>query len=210
MRRGLWIAFLVLVISCAASSEPEYRFSQDFTSTHAPYWSKWLAKFKGKPVRALEIGSYEGRSTIWMWENILTHPDSSMTCLDYDSKENFIHNMTTAGFLDRTTYILGPSQETLRTLQGEFDIIYVDGCHTPYCVLTDAILSWDILRVQGVMIMDDYAQEEIAYKHTARAGIDAFLEIMKGKYKVLHPESKGGSPNFGASYQYVIEKLSGT
>jgi hypothetical protein len=36
----------------------------------------------GRPVNFLELGSYEGRSTVWMLESLLTHPQSHITCVD--------------------------------------------------------------------------------------------------------------------------------
>ncbi len=30
----------------------------------------------------VEIGSFEGRSTLWILENLLRHPDSRMHCID--------------------------------------------------------------------------------------------------------------------------------
>ena len=47
-----------------------------------PNWSRWLAEFKDKPCHALEIGSYLGESAVWFAENILTHPESTLLCLD--------------------------------------------------------------------------------------------------------------------------------
>jgi hypothetical protein len=34
------------------------------------------------PTKALEVGSFEGRSALWMLENLLTHPDSTLTVVD--------------------------------------------------------------------------------------------------------------------------------
>lgn len=57
-------------------------FTSDFFKGNIPNWERWLAPFKGQPVTALEIGSYEGRSACWLLENILTHPDARLLCVD--------------------------------------------------------------------------------------------------------------------------------
>ena len=63
----------------------KYEFSTDwFTNQNRiPLWEKMLRPFKGKPdIHYLEVGVYEGRSAIWMLENILTHPSSTLTGID--------------------------------------------------------------------------------------------------------------------------------
>jgi hypothetical protein len=48
-------------------------FSQDWFSQHIPIWTRLLHEFKGKAgLRVLEIGTFEGRSTCWLLENIVT------------------------------------------------------------------------------------------------------------------------------------------
>ena len=53
-------------------------------------------------LHILEIGSFEGKSTIWFLENILQNPNSTITCIDpwtsysQDSKsfESYLKNPT--------------------------------------------------------------------------------------------------------------------
>src|SRR5690349_16046404 len=47
-----------------------------------PYWELCLSRFKDQPVKFLEIGCFEGRATVWLLKNILTHPESRITALD--------------------------------------------------------------------------------------------------------------------------------
>lgn len=50
-----------------------YKFTEDWFSGNIPLWTEVLAPFKGKPdIHYLEIGVWEGRSAIWVLENILT------------------------------------------------------------------------------------------------------------------------------------------
>ena len=41
----------------------------------------------------------------------------------------------------------------------QYDIIFIDGNHTAPYVLSDAIMSWKLLKVNGIMIFDDYLWE---------------------------------------------------
>ena len=68
--------------------------------------------------------------------------------------------------------------------------------------LEDAVLSFPLLHINGVMVFDDYLGGEDPYSaHITqpKAGIDAFLMMYAGRYKYLRPLS---------DYQLVIQKLS--
>ena len=55
-----------------------YRFhGGDWFSQHLPVWENALADYGKKPgIQYLEVGVFEGRSAIWMIDNILTHSSS--------------------------------------------------------------------------------------------------------------------------------------
>lgn len=60
-----------------------YIFTSDWFSTNIPLWKKLLQNYKDKPnLKFLEIGSYEGRSAVWLMENILTQENCTLTCID--------------------------------------------------------------------------------------------------------------------------------
>ncbi len=51
-----------------------YDFTSDWFGGHIPTWTRLFADLAGKPNLAfLEVGSYEGRSTVWLLGNVLTH-----------------------------------------------------------------------------------------------------------------------------------------
>ena len=56
----------------------DYDSSEDWFSHNIPQFEPFLGHLKGKPCRLLEIGTYEGRSALWLAENIATHPLSSV------------------------------------------------------------------------------------------------------------------------------------
>ena len=56
--------------------EQKYIFTVDWFSHNIPSWDIYLNNFKNKPnLNFLEIGSFQGRSTVWLLENILTEND---------------------------------------------------------------------------------------------------------------------------------------
>ena len=90
-----------------------------------------MGHLKGKPsINYLEIGVFEGRSAIWMLENILTASTAKMTCMDIfpgQLQGKFLANLRISGFYENVTVIKGRSQVELRYLPlNSFDIVYID------------------------------------------------------------------------------------
>ncbi len=189
-----------------------YQFiTHDWFSQHIPIWQEKLTCFAGMPnVQALEIGSFEGRSAVWLLENLLTGPGTHLTCIDtfilddefreiidrmkleipqnLDIEARFDHNIAAAGAEKRVTKLKGSSTEMLRTLPlDRFDLIYIDGSHTARNVLTDAVLCWDLLKRDGILILDDYRWNvfpEDGLK-SPRIAIDAFMRCFDGEYVTI-------------------------
>ena len=170
-----------------------YEFTIDWVSNNVETWKKHLGEFRGKPaIRALEIGSYEGRSAIWFLEEILTHPSSRITCVDLfeiaEVEARFDHNLEASGEAFKVDKIKGDSQMVLRQLGGQkFDFIYIDGSHTARDVLLDAALSWGLLKEGGLVVFDDYRLllEWHPWRRPKMA-IDAFLEVFGPYLDVVH------------------------
>lgn len=138
-------------------------FQENWFEHNIPHWQQWLGSFAGKPgVRALEIGSFEGRSTLWLCQNILTAADSRIDCVDFfapdpvygDYHARFVEN--TADHRGKIREFAGPSFDMLRKVDGPYDIVYVDGWHTAFGAMADGLMCWPLLKVGGVMIFDDY------------------------------------------------------
>ena len=144
-------------------------FTQDWFSYHIPLWKRVLEPFVAKPIRALEIGVFEGRSAVWLLDHVLTHPESTFTWIDpfigpthrvgidhpNDLEARFRNNIGRFG--GKTQGYVGRSQEVLREFSSvRFDLIYIDGAHFAPDVLADAVLSWPLLRSGGLMGFDDY------------------------------------------------------
>ncbi|WP_373564252.1 class I SAM-dependent methyltransferase [Myxococcus sp. CA039A] len=173
-----------------------YRFSTDWMSKCEAEWREVLSPLMGQPgARVLEIGSFEGRSAIWLLENVLTHPTSRITCVDLfegNAARLFDENIATSGAGERVEKRVGLSHVALRRLPPEpvYDFIYVDGSHETYDVLEDAVLCWRLLKPGGVMTFDDYgmAAAQLAdFQDISRPdlGIDAFLSAAARHLQVV-------------------------
>src|SRR5262245_48354584 len=79
-------------------------FDFDWFSRNIPSFEKHLAHLRGIPCRALEIGTHEGRSATWMLENILTHPEARIDCIDIQVKDHLWHNLKAAGGLQKVAF----------------------------------------------------------------------------------------------------------
>lgn len=176
------------------------RVKQHIMSTRSP----------GSKLSVAEIGVFEGRSTIWFVENLLSlYPGSTYVCVEPDPAPLFSHNISklcesfpeihlvheqaySEHFFPDAISFLNSSQED------KYDFIYIDGDHNAQGVLRDIVMAWEALKVDGVLLMDDYEMEatdpwhyishkefkehpRAKFKHPSIA-IDAFLNIYRGLY----------------------------
>ena len=218
-RTALVTLLLLGLVETAASStraqpmqegqpSKQYRFTYDyFTSNIPPVWREVLAPYQRRPnVHYLEVGVFEGGSAIWMLENVLTHPSSTLTGIDTfpgDLMNRYLANLQISGYANKATTIKGRSQIELRRLQPDsYNIIYIDGNHSADMVLADAVLSWDLLKTGGVLIFDDYRWPLWRPKYPDElkpaVAIDAFITAYRNYLDVLHH-----------SYQVILRKKQG-
>ncbi len=188
----------------------DFRYQFDWFTWHIPHWTRLFADWAGRaPLRCVEIGSWEGRSAVWLLENLLDAEGSVLHCIDpWDCpigeavERRFDHNTALARSRGTLVKHRRSSTEVLPELAaGSFDLIYVDGAHAAPDVLTDLVLSWRLLAVGGRMICDDYPLEtgiafdggEVSFPpvpplERPKPAIDAFLECFAGRYRLLHKE----------------------
>jgi predicted O-methyltransferase YrrM len=188
-----------------------YIFTVDWFSFNIPFWTHYLKELKDKPnLRFLEIGSFQGRSTIWLLENILTDDTSAITCIDtFEGSiehtiyfQNHIKNLfdifshNISKFKNKVNIIKDKSQVVLKQINEQYDFIYIDGDHKASSVIEDAILSFSLLKKGGIMIFDDYQWFQMKkYIDNPKPAIDAFLEIYADKINILYKD-----------HQVIIEK----
>lgn len=165
-----------------------YSFKYDWFSGNIPVFQKCLEQFRDHPVRALEIGTHEGRSATWLLENVLTHPDSRLICIDIFKQPVLDANLAATNAKQKVDVFISPSYEALSKIADEsIDFAYVDGSHWACDVLEDAIMTFRRVKVGGVIGFDDYLWNDPKYNEhgTPKPAIDAFLECYAHKVTVL-------------------------
>ena len=159
------------------------------------------------PSKILEIGSYEGISSCFMVDVISPLHELELHCIDV-WKNGEEHN--TADFSQVESYFndnislclskslhkvecykhVGYSDEKLGGLlssgkRNYFDLIYVDGGHFSDIVICDAVMSFRLLKIGGIMGFDDYNWDHSDKLMNPRTAIDYFVDLYRPKLKIL-------------------------
>ena len=176
----------------------EGTFTQDWFSWNVPYWEHHArVNQTGDDIReVLEVGSFEGLSSCYILQ---AFPHARLTCVDTwagsdehggadrmgKAEANFDAN--TRPFAGRIT----KWKETSRSFFGRtpaaatYDLVYVDGSHRCEDVLFDGLCAYDLLKVGGTLIFDDYLWDfypDIS-RNPANA-INHFVKMMSSRMEV--------------------------
>jgi predicted O-methyltransferase YrrM len=178
-------------------------FSNTWFDGSIDLWLDLLAPLKlpARPADLLEVGSWEGRSSAFLlsylpqarltavdtWEGGIEHQErADLATLE----QRFDHNLSP--FRDRLVKRKGLSSVVLAQMVAQgterFDFIFVDGSHFADDVMLDAVLSWQLLRENGVMVFDDYLWRlpRYGWKKNPAQAINLFLQLNRGDYALLH------------------------
>lgn len=167
------------------------------------YWVS-LLQFDEGPVKALEIGAYDGVSANMMLDLLFPHLETRLHCLDpflpdpttpgenEEWKKLFLKNREIGGHEDQIILHEGLSFDVLTRLYQDpeeresFDFIYIDGSHFAKNVLEDAVLAWPLLDLGGYLAFDDY-HWNMHNNDFLRPGpaIDVFLAIYGNRLEVI-------------------------
>ena len=148
-------------------------------------YEELLSKFRGKPVKVLEIGVYYGDS-LRLWKEYLG-PDSVVVgldiikdCMESDDPDNGVHvrlgDQANHDDLQKVVEEFGP-----------FDVIIDDGCHeTMHQYMSFVYLFRNGLKDDGLYIVEDmhsnlwkrYITSNVSFLSTCRQ----LTELMYGSY----------------------------
>ncbi len=173
------------------------KISADYFSINTYYWNLIINK-NFKKLSYLEIGSWEGNSAMYILKNFKT---TNVVCVDiwnkyndkYENKndqlqrfENFKYNLSE--FRGRFSFFKDSSDEFFKNNHEKFDVIYVDGWHKAQQVYKDIINAWQVLRVDGIIICDDYFHGNLknnSDKDLPADSINKFLLEREKKLEIL-------------------------
>ena len=203
----------------AVSESYNFTTSQDWFTHNIPIWEPYINDLLSTlPVdrapRALEVGSWEGRSAVYILTKICNTPDSLLVCIDHfdllrtvagrERHAKVVHNLTLTGSPFRILEEFSIpglmtilNEEALADQDGGFDFVYIDGSHEADDTFLDAELAWRLTRPGGLIILDDYRwdREPASSMHHPARGIDAFITLHEGQFELLHKE-----------YQVILRK----
>jgi predicted O-methyltransferase YrrM len=184
----------------------DYEFTNNWFA-HAPeVWTHLIPMLPNKPGNRdfLEIGSFEGRSAVWIGEHMMEEGDT-LLCIDtwkggeehsgedmLEVHQRFLRNMEKLENRKNVNwrYTREASVDALGELLfsgGMFEFIYIDGSHQAKDVLTDACMAWRVLASGGIMVFDDYLWgDKRDVLHRPKLAIDAFVNIFAEDLTVLH------------------------
>lgn len=192
------------------------QLDNDWFTANIPTWLMAFRKSdydKKNELNCMEIGSWQGLSAVFTlyyferakltcvdtWEGADEHKSGAASTSDILSKveETFEGNLSK--YKDRLTKYKGTSYQYFNDnfKKDRFDLIYIDGSHHSDDVLVDAIKAFEMLKVDGLLIFDDYF-----WKHYTRTidnpcgAINAFIRLKSHQLEVVCFD-----------YQLIIRKI---
>jgi lipopolysaccharide biosynthesis glycosyltransferase/predicted O-methyltransferase YrrM len=190
--------------------------TQDWLTINIDRWKTIFPLIESKAPRVLEIGSWEGRSAVFLVTE-LCKTEGEIICIDHfdlmrtqagrDRYSKIKHNLALAGsraiIKDKFSVpaLMEVLIEEMSAAEPGFDWIYVDGSHEADDTFLDGELAWRLARKGAVVIFDDYGWETQPRdsRHHPKRGIDAFLALHDGEYRRLSREGE---------YQMILQKTS--
>lgn len=141
-----------LLAELAAETRATLRLPQMLTGTIEGRFLELLVHASGAR-RVLEIGTFSGYSALSMAGGL--PPDGRIdTCeIDPTHAEVARRYIARSAYADRITVHLGPALETIESLEGEFDFVFIDADKEGYIGYYDAVLPR--LTERGLIAADN-------------------------------------------------------
>lgn len=176
---------------------------KDHFSNNISRWETVVRPYlmkRGPAVKILDIEPVEGRSSIWILENI---PNSEVIAVSLTTnkktKAHLQHNLSRFG--NRAKVVSATDlQEAINQLTSdkEFDLIYIDGGRDARYTMETAVFSFPLLKPRGMMVFDDYTTDHLhASSSCPKPAIDRFADCYARYIKVIH-----------ATWQFILLKRS--
>ena len=192
----------------------DYQYTKDWFGWAPKVWEQLIPHLPARK-NFLEIGAFEGRSAVWTIENLM-EDGGEIICIDTweggaehtpedmaGTEERFHQNITlvrkkfpnrvVVSFKSTSVEALGASIAHKK----QFDFIYIDGSHLAKDVLTDACMSWPMLKKNGFMVFDDYMWKPpgLSINQRPKSAVDAFVNMFEDDLGIVH-----------SGYQLIVRK----
>ena len=170
--------------------ERKYQFNyDDWFSHNINIWEMYLSQLK--EIRYLEIGSFEGRSAVFIGE---LNNVKEITCVDtFEGSDelgkidfNLVYKNCSQNLNKlkiQSNLIKDTSHSFFKINNSKFNVIYIDGSHFYEDVKKDFINSMNCLEEGGILICDDFYW--FFYEKIEQNPIGAILECYKNYKKDL-------------------------
>jgi hypothetical protein len=178
-----------------------YQFTNNWFGANHQLFVKHLSKFNDQKVNVLEVGCFEGRSTTWLVDNVLGHPESTLVAIDpfltddptspvdNTTYDRFKHNISQSSYPDKVSHFQETGEAVYPLLvKGTYDLSYIDACHLPWNILHDMCNVWNLLKIGGTMVCDDYGSDNrFNTRFSPNESMKYFItNVLKGRGYQIH------------------------
>lgn len=199
------------------SYNERYQFNEAWFDPMIPLWEQVFntpSSFGYSPSNILEIGSYEGRATVWLCENVLTDKKTQYnydvvdtfggtleetgmekTAKNFETDNDFIYNNFTHNIsffpnINFNVYREFSNSQLPKLLKEgkKYNFIYIDASHRADDTFVDAYYAHLMLEPEGILIFDDLGWKDPNAPHPVNSpelGIRMFLSCYSEEYKPL-------------------------
>ena len=192
------------------------QLDNDWFTGNIPTWLMAFRKQlynKKTELNCMEIGSWQGQSAVFVlnyfenanltcvdtWMGADEHKFEDASSLEVLSRIEKDFDANVLEYKERITKYKGTSYQFFNDCfeREKFDLIYIDGSHHSDDVIVDTIKSFEMLKVNGLMILDDYFWKYYSEtKDNPSGAINAFIRLKRNQLEVVCFD-----------YQLVVRKI---
>ena len=190
-----------------ASEERGYTFTQDFFSGQIASWRRWFdVTICTTPISILEVGSWQGGSTLWLLDHVIAPRGGHITCVDtwqgsfehafipelgLNVEELFDANIARSGLGVHVQKVRGTSQHILPDLQAQsYDFIYLARAHHPSALIQEVVNAHRLLKSDGFLLLGGVNLLSDQREDNTNSAIDVFHQIIHSAYEQVENDAQ--------------------